>query len=215
MKNLEYIRKELDEFEFSSRELTPLEVKELQTLITEIQKNGILGEPYSNVLFILGYIYYNFGEYIGGVDPCLEYFNECISIDSDHNRCFAYLGYYYYDIGEYENASNPIKKALQIGFPKYKLWESLKLEELLLCCEIRLGQMNINNIENFLNKLLNTDFEDRAVPQELFESLNAVWSSLDFQKHQKLYCSLGKLKDLFIQDGVFDHFEKQLNAMMM
>ena len=120
--------------------------------------------------YALGYAWYNYpGDKKERDDKLIEYFERVLSINPSHDFANLYLGHYFFDKARYREAQSCFKKVnAERSFPK-QIWRKLKLDELLLCCHIRVDVESLTSdmCDEFISEYTKYDEDDRPVILEL------------------------------------------------
>jgi tetratricopeptide (TPR) repeat protein len=103
-----------------------------------------------------------------------KYLGKAIDLEPSHQFARLYLGHYYYDTGQYGKALSCFEMVdAKVFLALNQKWRLLKLQELMLCCKLRLQPQSIteDDFRTLIREYIKSSPEDAPVPSELLRVL--------------------------------------------
>ena len=143
---------------------------------------------------------------------------EALKLEINHTFSNIYLGHLYYDNKEYDKAKVHFEKIDQDYL--YNLdqrWRVLKIQELILCCDIGKKGNDCVMDDNLCERIIELikiyqcePEEDTALP---FEIINAVYKKINLnhcKKNKKCFELVSSINSFILKFDYEDLFEKEL-----
>ena len=183
------------------------DVDVIRGLLSEVESDANLDS--AGQALLRGYMGYHFQEVITQVD-CEAEFRLVLNHAPDHHLANLHLGYQTFDTGNYVTALEQFQK---IDLNKHYLWSQIKIRELIIACNLQLGQFTSaeKKLPFVLGQAMNLTIQEYALPTELIRALAenaaAFQSEIGAASYDRCFTLVNEVMQ---KHDLFDLFQEQL-----